>query len=121
MTRIPASGSSALVSCIKLYLRNCAAWMLDNFASPEARDFVSRDSQQLAHDLVGGVAQGRTKIGDAPWRFRKRRYDIGDHHLAQTFLFDVSEVPACLEMLIFENIGNAIHFSDGNLFVKAMP
>jgi hypothetical protein len=40
--------------------------MLNNLALPEAPDFVSRDSQQLAHDLVGGVAQGRTKIGDAP-------------------------------------------------------
>ena len=95
--------------------------MLNNLALPEASDFVYRDSQQIAHDLVGGVAQGRTKIGDARWRFRKRRYDIGDHHLAQTFLFDVSEVPACPEMLIFEDIGNAIHFSHGNLFVKATP
>jgi hypothetical protein len=33
----------------------------------------------------------------------------------------LSEVPACPEMLIFEDIGNAIPFSHGNLFVKATP
>ena len=93
--------------------------VLNNLALPELPDLVWRDSQQLAHNLVCSVAQRRTEIGDAPGRLRKRRYDIGDHHLAQTFLFDADEIPARLEMFILEDVGNAIYFSDGNLFFKA--
>ena len=79
--------------------------MLDNLALSESPNLVGRDSQQFTHDLVGGVAQRRTKIGDAPWRFRKCRYDVGNYDLTQTFLFDVSEVPA---YPLFQNAAAAL-------------
>src|SRR5262249_51351335 len=109
MTRMPARGSSS---------RGCA-FMLNDPLLAQGGSFGSRQLEQLAHHLVGGIAKRRPEVGDAPRRLGQRGDDIRHDHRANPVFLHRGQVPARPEMLVLENVGNAVELADGHLLGKA--
>src|SRR5262249_25885325 len=104
MTRMPLSGSSS-----------CSWFMLDDPLLPQPADLGGGEAEEVVQHLGGCVAEPRPEVADVPRGLGQPGDDVGHDHRAELLLVHLRQVAARPEVLVLEDVGDAVELADGDL------